>query len=63
MTQHVEEVYLTVPNPMKTAEADAAVNMIMVALVAAATSGSTPISSMSGPCHHAIPPSIGGVIP
>ena len=38
------------PKPMYTADAEAAVNMIMVAAVAAATSGRTPISSISGPC-------------
>ncbi len=42
--------HLTVPKLMYTAEAEAAVNRIMVALVAAATSGSTPISSIRGPC-------------
>lgn len=30
-------------------------HMIMVALVAAATSGSTPISSISGPCGNGAP--------
>ena len=38
------------PKDRKTTEAEAAVKRIMVALVAEATSGSTPISSISGPC-------------
>lgn len=41
----------TAPNEMNTTLALIEVKRIMVALVAAATSGSTPISSISGPCQ------------
>lgn len=39
------------PKLRYTREAEEAVKRIMVALVAAATSGSTPISSIRGPCN------------
>ena len=41
----------TPPKERNTTAALADVNRIMVAEVAAATSGSTPISSISGPCQ------------
>ena len=47
----IENRTCTAPKEMNTTDAAALVHKIIVALVAAATSGSTPMASMSGPCR------------